>query len=510
MKSTPPVAPGIRIAAVAAALALASCGGGGGASYPGAGGVTGPSGPTGPTGPSEPAVLHGTVLLGAPTTTSIRVSILSPDQSGSVTVQYGPSSGSPGAESSPATLAAGEPAVVVLSGLAPDTAYLYRVRFRATGASSSSTGPERGFHTARPPGSAYTFTVQADSHLDENSSLEQYLATLRNVAAEAPDFHLDLGDTFMCEKKSAPLDPSNQPAPDRATVDARYVFERSNLGIVGEVAPLFLVNGNHEGEAGWLENGTAESLATWTTEARQRFFLNPRPDAFYGGDDAVEPVVGARASWFSWTWGDALFVVLDPYWNTAAQPARDPWVLTLGERQYRWLEATLSASTARFKLVFVHNLVGGLDGQMRGGVEAAPFFEWGGANVDGTLGFAARRPGWSVPIHPLLVRHGVTAVFHGHDHLYARQELDGIVYLEVPQPSARNNQSGPDLAADYHYVSGTILSSSGHLSVTVSPSSLTARYVRAWLPSAETSTRRNGQVDDEWTVVAPSAAGRAR
>jgi len=210
--------------------------------------------------------------------------------------------------------------------------------------------------------------------------------------------------------------------------------------------------------------------------------------------------MGQRASWYAWSWGDALFVVLDPYWNTRTKPGQDGWALTLGERQYRWLEETLSTSPARFKLVFVHNLVGGLDGQMRGGAEAAPYFEWGGRSADGTDGFRAKRPGWGLPIHALLVRYGVTTVFHGHDHLYARQEKDGVVYQEVPQPSARNTSSGPGLAAQYHYASGTILSSSGHLRVTVSPARVTCQYVRAWLPASETAQQRNGQVDDTWSV----------
>jgi hypothetical protein len=142
---------------------------------------------------------------------------------------------------------------------------------------------------------------------------------------------------------------------------------------------------------------------------------------------------------------------------------------------------------------------------MRGGIEAAPYFEWGGRNADGTAGFENRRPGWSMPIHQLLVQHGVTAVFHGHDHLYARQELDGIVYQAVPQPSAKNSSSGASLAADYHYASGTIRSSSGHLRVGVAPDRVTVQYVRAWLPKDETAQRSNGQVDDAWSVVAPGS-----
>lgn len=138
---------------------------------------------------------------------------------------------------------------------------------------------------------------------------------------------------------------------------------------------------------------------------------------------------------------------------------------------------------------------------MRGGVEAAPYFEWGGKNADGTGGFAAKRPGFPKPIHQLLVDNKVTAVFHGHDHVYVKQDLDGIVYQEVPQPSAKNTSSGAMLAANYHYTSGTILSSAGHIRVTVSPTQVTSEYVRAWLPQMETATVKNGRIDDTWTAL---------
>jgi hypothetical protein len=107
-----------------------------------------------------------------------------------------------------------------------------------------------------------------------------------------------------------------------------------------------------------------------------------------------------------------------------------------------------------------------------------------------------------LPIHPLLVKHRVTAVFHGHDHLYARQELDGIIYQEVPQPSAANSASGASLASEYHYASGTILDSSGHLRVSVTPGLVSTEYVRAWLPQNENAQRKNAQVAGAWTVYA--------
>ena len=56
------------------------------------------------------------------------------------------------------------------------------------------------FHTARAPGRTFTFTVTADSPLDENTDPVVYQRTLANALADKPDFHIELGDTFMTEK----------------------------------------------------------------------------------------------------------------------------------------------------------------------------------------------------------------------------------------------------------------------------------------------------------------------
>jgi hypothetical protein len=330
---------------------------------------------------------NGTIVLGSPTSTSIKASVFSPVQSGTITLKYGVAPGSYDKQTASATFAAGKPLVLSLNWLSEGTQYYYQLLFESADGVGSGPTKEHTFHTARPAGSAFSFTIQADSHLDENSDLATYLQTLANVGADAPDFHIDLGDTFMCEKYSAPLTATLQMAPDQVTVDTRYRHELTNFGTITHSVPLFLVNGNHEGEAGWLNYGSAQNIANWTTQARQNYFLNPVPDNFYSGDSTDEPIVGKRASWYAWQWGDALCIVLDPFWNSMTQSARDPWAITIGARQYQWLETTLSSSRATFKFVFIHNLTGGLDGQMRGGIEAAPYFEWGGeeSGRDGCL-----------------------------------------------------------------------------------------------------------------------------
>ena len=57
-----------------------------------------------------------------------------------------------------------------------------------------------------------------------------------------------------------------------------------------------------------------------------------------------------RSSYYAWEWGDALFVVIDPYWSSTVcvdepfggGPKRtNLWEVTHGDAQYQWLKATL-------------------------------------------------------------------------------------------------------------------------------------------------------------------------
>jgi hypothetical protein len=163
------------------------------------------------------------------------------------------------------------------------------------------------------------------------------------------------------------------------------------------------------------------------------------------------------------------------------------------------LEKTLASSKAKFKFVFIHHLVGGLDSSARGGSEAASLYEWGGKGNDGKDEFRSRRPGWTAPIHQLLVKHKVSAVVHGHDHFYAKQELDNVQYVMVPQPG----QAGFDRlrnVEEYGYIRGTFLPPSGHIRVTVSPEKTTVEYVRSYLPQVETANRKNGDIGHTFSI----------
>ena len=74
-----------------------------------------------------------------------------------------------------------EPAEIVLGALQPDTQYFYQ--FRGGGTNSA----EYSFRTQRPRGSAFTFTITADPHLDEHTSATTYQQPLANARADKPD-----------------------------------------------------------------------------------------------------------------------------------------------------------------------------------------------------------------------------------------------------------------------------------------------------------------------------------
>jgi hypothetical protein len=438
----------------------------------------------------------GAELLGKPTDDSITINIV-PGMTIEYHYQYGVSSGSYSEQTPNETAPGGQPHEVVIDGLTANTRYYYRMRYHLPGETDWVVRDEHTFHTQREEGEEFVFTITSDSHAQFNSSHRQ---AMTNILNDQPDFHIDLGDTFY------PGNVSSQSA-----VDARYLAYRDSqyMGKIGPSVPIFLAAGNHEDEEGWNLDDTPFSAAVGSIQSRKAYYPTPTNDAFYSGN--VDPLAAInegtygdeyREDYYAWTWGDALFIVIDefqytmsnPYGSTAGEGGDDPvigdqWNWTLGKQQYDWLKQTLESSDARYKFVFSHNMLGGIPrsisvnpaGYVRGGAEAAAYFEWGGKNADGSWGFDTKRPGWGVPIHQLFVQNGVSAYFHGHDHQYVYEERDGIVYQEVPSPSMSGSGFGGIYTEGNYSDYSTIemLPNSGHLRVTVTPDGAMVEYVRS-------------------------------
>lgn len=359
-----------------------------------------------------------------------------------------------------------EPKEIRLDKLLINTKYTYRLFYRTAGNSEFKKSKSYYFHTCRSTGNEFEFTITADSHLDQNADTLNYKISLLNAASDSADFHIDLGDTFM----------TNKYRNNYKDAISQYIAQRYYFGLLA--CPLFLVLGNHDGESGQKLSGNDDNMTVWANKARKKYFPNPIPDGFYTGNEEQVPSLGQPQDYYAWEWGNSLFIVLDPFLYTLNSGGKGSWNRTLGIKQYNWLKSTLENSKATFKFVFIHHLVGGADlnGKARGGVEVAGFYEWGGKNTDGTDGFTSNRPGWEMPIHDLLIKNKVVAVFHGHDHFYAKQELDGIVYQCLPQPGAKKNDN-INSASEYGYRNGIIMNGPGYLRVKVDKSMVAVDYV---------------------------------
>lgn len=430
-------------------------------------------------------------LLGNPTNKSVVFNALS-DKSLEAYIAFGTASNNLTGQTATQEYAANIPMEILIDGLSASTRYFYQLFYRIKGETSFVPSTSGSFYTQRAQGEVFSFAVEADPHLDEGSNYVTYRNTLQNALNLKPDFILDLGDNFLTEKF---------PIVDAFYIEQRNLIYRKFLDQVCHSMPLYIVQGNHDAELGWLSENRLDDPFNLATSTRKKYYPTPEPDGFYTGSEAVDPFVGKRENYYSWIWGDALFVVIDPYAYTLERSS-DPWRFTLGKMQYDWFRKTLEESDAKFKFVFAHQLVGG-DNLGRGGIEFADFYEMGGKNADGTWGFDQKRPGWGKPLHQIMVETGVQIYFHGHDHFYAEQEKDGIVYQEVPQPSfpaytVVNN------ALAYSYSSGTIIPSSGHLNVKVAGDSVQVDYIGGYHINSPNPGLINGATRRTYYVKAKS------
>ena len=83
--------------------------------------------------------------------------------------------------------------------------------------------------------------------------------------------------------------------------------------------------------------------------------------------------------------------------------------------------------------------------------------------------------------------------------MFAKEELDHIVYQLVPQPGHRKIGHARS-AQEYGYTHGPVPNSSGHLRVGVSDDTVRVDYVRAYVPQHETESRQNGEVAFSYVI----------
>jgi 3',5'-cyclic AMP phosphodiesterase CpdA len=196
-----------------------------------------------------------------------------------------------------------------------------------------------------------------------------------------------------------------------------YECLRSSLGYLPAACPLFQVNGNWDGENGWHTD--AERVRA--RSARMTYLPNPGPSTYPQGGSRHE-------DYYAFVWSDVLCVVLNVTGYTMADHSlgsdvgrADDW--TLGEEQFAWLNDVLSGSAEPWKIVMIHHTVGG-----KGADDLNSRYGRGGGQA-AYVGEQAR-------VHELLRRHGVQALFYGHDHVFADHVVDGVHYTCVGSAGA--------------------------------------------------------------------------
>ncbi len=296
-----------------------------------------------------------------------------------------------------------------VSGLVADTQYDYRVV--GTDADGAELELFQGsVRTARAPGSSFSFALLTDTHIGSDLSYtNQGNAALlaessAQMAPAAPDFVVNLGDMLDFHEFGF-----NTPPPDGSITRAAYLNYRSAYGTPLGSIPHFPVIGGWDSESGC---NTTDEIERSRTQ-RLLYLPGPTPDTYPEGGSPFE-------DYYAFTWGDALFVVLNVYTYTPTchlldtyPGVPDDW--TLGDAQMEWLRTTLENSTSKWRFLLIHHPVGGN----------------GGNDVDSAYGRGGGRAahvGEQEVVHELMQEHGVQTMFYGHDHVFTDMVVDDIHY----------------------------------------------------------------------------------
>jgi hypothetical protein len=270
--------------------------------------------------------------------------------------------------------------------------------------------------TARPPGTPFTFAIIADTHIPPDDPLPQgtqvddymegtLIQTTGELAASNPDFIVNLGDILDFHMFGF-----NAPPPDSSWTRLAYLNYRRTLGDVLGHTAHFPVIGNWDGENGC---NTLDEIDRSRSQ-RLLYLPGPQPDTYPQGGSNYE-------DYYAFTWGDALFVVLNVMTYTptchllnegdAGRP--DDW--TLGAAQLDWLTQTLADATSKWRFLFIHHT----DGGKAGDYDDSAYGRGGGQ---------AAYVGEQATVHELMRTYGVQIFFYGHDHVFTDMVVDGIHY----------------------------------------------------------------------------------
>ena len=302
---------------------------------------------------------------------------------------------------------------IVLQSLLPGILYQYQLFARFSESKEFQLVTTQSFRTQRLESSPFSFAIVSDSHLTpfNRDRLEILKQVSSSIFSRKPEFLLMLGDNIQT------FTSHGGPMTEQRFGPILYTLLRQGLKDLPSSVPVFMANGNWEGENGWHPVKEKE----WARQARLAFIPNPDHKTYPEGGSVNE-------DYYGFTWGDVLCLVLNVTGYTPEDHAlgsrigrSDDW--TLGDKQKDWLFRQLSESKAQWKLLFIHHTVGGNSGDDmnsrygRGGGRAA--------NI-----------GEQALIHQWMRQFGVQVFFYGHDHVFTDMVVDDIHYTCVGSAGA--------------------------------------------------------------------------
>jgi len=351
-----------------------------------------------------------------------------------------------------------------VSGLDAGQMYEYEVFVAAAPGSNASRILASGTAvTKRPAGASFTFDLLTDSHIPACDSVaegleicgDDYLsadeATLLDVSADIrkdqPDFVIHLGDILDFHRFGF-----NEPPPDSRWSRLAYLNYRRLMVDTLSIAAHFPTIGNWDGESGCNSPDEIQR----SSSQRMLYIPGPKPGDYPEGGSPNE-------DYYAFTWGDALFVVLNvmTYTPTCHLLSGDPgspddW--TLGAAQRAWLESTLAGATAKWRFTFIHHTVGGNAGD-------------GSNSAYGRGGGRAAHVGEQGVIHEMLRKYGAQVFFYGHDHVFTDMVVDGIHYT-LPGSAGAPWKFDSSITGYSQY-----WPDSGHGRVTITPTQVVVDFV---------------------------------
>lgn len=395
-----------------------------------------------------------------------------------------------------ATRAAGSTDSFEITGFQPDSDLFLQFAYRLPNEAQWKQRPVRKIRTARAPGSTFKMAIMADTHthatLNKKGAAESARQTAAAVIADAPDFLVFIGDeASMIHDIYRNREVTDEDA-QRTWMQWRQLY----ADLLSTV-PSCLVLGNHEGEAGYYQHYMQQRgplyLQRMATIARKQHLLNPLPTTYPEGGEN-EGWVGDQKSlatggadqgncsplqnYFAWTWGDALFVVLDVhrYTNPGNHSPHAPEEWTLGKVQFDWFEKVLAASKAKWKVVLCHHLVGGWHYDGSGRSQRTDYYYGRGGGKYARVGEQAK-------VNELMKKHGARFFLYGHDHIFTHQPADGIDFVCCGRPSYLNPEwyPRPGFVEAYGENKGDphgFLAALGYTRLTISPSEVKLDYIR--------------------------------